>query len=477
MVDNISIPTVDVSSYRNALPTGEGALQTAQRLGGLEQQKVQLDQSKLKLMNERFQIINNELSTLANDPTASRDKILTKMNTLSRMGLVPKEQLAEFEKDVPQDPKQIPQFLEQTLQRGMSVMEHINFQYGQPGSVDTGQAIIPTVTSPRFGVRATNAPIQRQVPPTTPTVNPETNQPMLLGPQGYQGAPGGSSIPLPVAPQMGGQGQIAPVAPVQRVVPATPLPSQSGGLPTGQGMPQAAPNGLPVAQQPVTTAPMGGPPRPTGPVTGMAPLFEEGKKTLTEDQAIAAKRMMAAKPAIQALDLMKQPGFLSGPGTEEYTKIVAALKTWGLIETAAENDPTAVRQEVAKKLAQYVSGSPVAARSDASQLLAEASSPNPKVQILPALIKLTKDAVILDRVQSAMPTAFKNADLSKYGQHRATFPQSIDERAFGLDLEENGSKLVDEMAKKLQSKNAREKAEANKFFNSLRIAKDQGFYQ
>ena len=233
--NNISTPGVDTSSYKLALPANQNtALQTAQQLGGLQQQKIQVDRQKLELMNDRFKIINNELSTLANDPTASREKILTKMNTLSKMGLVPKEQLAEFEKDVPQDPKQIPQFLEQTLQRGMSVMEHINFQYGQPGSVDTGQATIPTVTSPRFGVRATNAPIQRQLPPGTPVVNPETGQPAALGAQPYQGAPGGSPVPLPVAPQVGR----APVAPVQRVVPATPLPPQAGGLPTGQGAPQ-----------------------------------------------------------------------------------------------------------------------------------------------------------------------------------------------------------------------------------------------
>ena len=209
--NNISTPGVDTSSYRLALPANQNnALGTAQQLGGLQQQKIQVDRQKLELMNDRFKIINNELSTLANDPTASREKILNKMDTLSRMGLVPKEQLAEFEKDVPQDPKQIPQFLEQTLQRGMSVMEHINFQYGQPGSVDTGQATIPTVTSPRFGVRATNAPIQRQLPPGTPVVNPETGQPAALGAQPYQGAPGGSPVPLPVAPQVGR----APVAPV-----------------------------------------------------------------------------------------------------------------------------------------------------------------------------------------------------------------------------------------------------------------------
>lgn len=470
MPDNISIPTVDVSSYRNALPTGEGVLQTAQRLGTLEQQKVQLDQSKLNLMNDRFKIISNELGSLASDPNITREKVLNRISFLNKLGFITPDQVKEFSDDIPHNPGEIKQTIKNTILRAGSVMEKIQAMVGKPEDINTGQRIQPGMRNIMTGGFSPSGPsIPTEAPPTTETLDADPSSPTYM-----QRRMLGTQSPPPPGLPIGGA---ALVAPVQRVVPATPLPSQSGGLPTGQGTPPAAPNGLPVAQPPVTTAPPSGPPKPTGPVTGTAPLFDEGKRTLTEDQTIAAKRMMAAKPAIQALDLMKQPGFLSGPGTEEYTKIVAALKTWGLIETAAENDPTAVRQEVAKKLAQYVSGSPVAARSDASQLLAEASSPNPKVQILPALIKLTKDAVILDRVQSAMPTAFKSADLSKYGQHRATFPQSIDERAFGLDLEENGSKLVDEMAKKLQSKNAREKVEANKFFNSLRIAKDQGFYQ
>src|SRR6185503_19662944 len=97
--------------------------------------------------------------------------------------------------------------------------------------------------------------------------------------------------------------------------------------------------------------------------------FEEGKKQYAEDQSNATARMMRAKPAIQALPLMQSKGFLSGPDSEQFTNVVAALKTAGLIDTAAEGDPTAIRQEVTKKLAQYVSGSPVGQRSDAAQTL------------------------------------------------------------------------------------------------------------
>ena len=220
---------------------------------------------------------------------------------------------------------------------------------------------------------------------------------------------------------------------------------------------------------------MGGPPRPTGPVTGMAPLFEEGRKAITQDQAEASARMMRIKPAAQALPLMDVKGFLSGPGSHEWSILTAALQTAGIITPEQVNDPTAVRQEVAKKLAQYVAGSPVGQRSDAAQTLAEASNPNPDIHTIQALKKLTKDAIILDRVQAAMPNAFKSQDYSQYGKFKATFPQSIDERAFGLDLENNG--MVNKMAKDLKSNNASDKNKAIKFFRSLRIAKEQGFYQ
>ena len=85
-----------------------------------------------------------------------------------------------------------------------------------------------------------------------------------------------------------------------------------------------------------------------------------------------------------------------------------------IIDIDEKADPTAVRQEVVKKLNQYVSSSPVSQRSDAALTMKEASSPSPNVQILPALIKLTKDAVALDRVEALMPNAFKGNNYDKY---------------------------------------------------------------
>jgi hypothetical protein len=60
------------------------------------------------------------------------------------------------------------------------------------------------------------------------------------------------------------------------------------------------------------------------------------------------------------------PGLSTGPGTAQYNDLMAAAKAWGITDTKAENDPTVLRQEIEKKLAQYIQGSPVANRSDAA---------------------------------------------------------------------------------------------------------------
>lgn len=450
---------IDTSSYLKpaALPTQKGILDQVQDYQKIESNSIGLDQSKLKLMNDQFNLINSELSTLIANPNATKEDAAKKLTTFAQTYKLPPQVVQHMLGELQAAPD-VKSFAENALTRGQTVQERINLQYGVPGIIQDNANIQPVVSSPKFGVRATNQPIPIQIPPTTTVIDPtQPNAPGRL--QGAQ-----PSAPL-VPPRPG--------LPIQGAAPAPVMAPAGGGRET-----------LPVAQKPPGLENRDFNLRfagaPTGPTVERAPMFEEGKKQYAEDQANATARMMRAKPAIQALPLMQSKGFLSGPGSEQFTNVVAALKTAGLVDTAAENDPTAIRQEVTKKLAQYVSGSPVGQRSDAAQTLAEASSPNPKTQILPALIKLTKDAVALDRVETARANAFDptKQDFSVYGKHRANFPQSVDEKAFALDLEpDNGVSIVDAMAKKLNSKNARERASADKFFKSLRIAKEQGFYQ
>ena len=151
----------------------------------------------------------------------------------------------------------------------------------------------------------------------------------------------------------------------------------------------------------------------------------------------------------------------------------------GLVNIKEDSDPTVLRQELEKKLAQYVGNSPIAARSDASQILAEAGSPNPKKQILPALQNLTRDAIALDRVQILKPNAFKGSDYQNYIKHEGNFPQSIDEKALALDLmdDKERNSLVTKMQRDYEKGDAAAKKKAVRFFETLKLAKEARVYE
>lgn len=467
---------VDTSSYLKpaALPTQKSALDIAKDLGGLkiQQQQIQqnaigIDQTKLNLVNEKYKIVSQKLMTLANKPDLNADDIVKESQDALNEGLSSPELHAQFITEIPSKtalqrqnpnatPQQIDQIYRQTLRNWIDKktiqaeqnVQALNHVYGAPDTQDNGQTTTPTRQGLRGPPVPVGAPIQKQIPPTTPTFTPAGQQ--QLGPQQPQ-VPEGT---LPVQGGLPGQYQ-QPQRP--QALPVGPIdnPAIKGQSSNFGGRVIGATVGPDTAI------------KPSGPMTGAPPMFEAGKGQLAEDQNVASARLTAIKPALQALPLL--PGIMAGPGTDKYTKALATLKGFGILSTS-KDDPVAIRQEVVKKLAKYVSTNPIGQRSDAAQTLAEASSPNPNVQILPALIKLTKDSIILDRVQAAMPGAFEGNDLSKYGNHRSTFPASIDERAFGLDLMEPKERMS--LIKTMQQK--KNTFEGKRFWRSLAIVDKQG---
>lgn len=434
---------VDVSSYKQ--PEGKSPLEIASDFGKLKQQQqaiqrtdIGISSDQLKLMNDRWGIINNEMKTMLGEKDLTIDKVSKRFQNLVKMGLVTPTQYGEFIKTLPSDPKGLTDAVEASWKRGMSTIEAQNFAFGQNHEQNNGQGTLSGKTDMRTGGFTPATVTPAQLPPGTPTTGADTGQSKLLGTQ-----PPAVQPVLPVGPVPGVQGQSNNFG--GNVISATREPA----------VPQPR---LPV-QQPV----------PSGPTTAPAPMFEIGKKQLAEDQELATQKLTAIKPAMQVLPLLKD--LRSGPTTETFTRAVATLKANGIIPTGtAENDPTAIRQIVNKKLADYVRSNPVGQRSDAAQHLSEKASPTASEQINPALIKLTKDAIVLDRVQAARAGAFEGGDLSKYGNHRSTFPARVDERAFGIDLMEPAErkKLLDDMVKK------KDTFEGKKFWKSLQIVKDQG---
>lgn len=470
---------VNTSSYPKPRPS-KGIQEQISGWNQIEQQEINVDRSKLELAIKNQENLYNSINALP--PDAGPEEIKKWGQNAVKMKLVNPRTFAETMTNLPamsgdpvKDREAIQRFRSTLENRMNGNLEAMKWKYGEMGTRDSGQSLTPTRRDLRSGaVSPTGQPIAKQVDVSTPVFNPNTQQMEPYGqrgdqiPQGAQPVPGAApgsyydpqttnrlnqsvDVPLPTARP--------PVKPTDKVW--GDREAEEAGI-------YEKPNTF-NERFGATSKPAFGPPA----------MFEEGKKMLTDAQQNASRRAMAIKPVIQALPLMNTPGFLSGPLSEQFTNAVATLKTFGLIDTAAENDPTAIRQEVTKKLAQYISGSPISNRSDAAQALSEAASPNPNKNILPALIKLSKDAVALERVEIAKANSFKDKDLSQVGSYFAKFPQSIDERAFSLDLEteEKSKKLVDDMAKKLEKGSKREKADAEKFFKSLRIATEQGFYQ
>lgn len=467
---------VDTSSYPKLPTTQPSFLDVAGKLQGLQQgsqaiqsNAISLQQQQLGLIQSRFKAISGQIPGLLSKPDLNENDVRQFYQNNVKEGLVDNDTAATEIGQIPptqgMPPAQaaltLKNYMGNKLQMAQSTMEALQYHLGQGGSVDNGASVNPTLTSPKPGFAGN--------PQAGGVVQPQPGIPIQPGPtQGTvsQGAPGqppmgtpgimGPSAPptgLPTVPGAAGGGSMLPFKPGT----APPQIVGTGGVPTA-GAP------TPVKTQSFTA-------------TGNAPMFDEGKKQLAADQDMATQKLTNIKPALQALPLLD--GIMSGPGTETFTKALAGLKAFGIIPTTV-NDAVIARQEVLKKLNQYVSTSPAAGRSDAALLASEASSPNPNVQNGPALKKLTRDAIELDRVQAARAGAFNNQDMSKYPGFRSTFPAQVDERAFGLDMMEPKERdiLMANMTKGLNrtDKNGKPNPtfEAKKFFKSLDIVDNQG---
>jgi hypothetical protein len=452
---------VDTSSYPK-LPTNPPSfLDTAQKYQQLQSNNLTIQQQQLGLIKQRFAAVSGQIPGLLSKPDLNENDVRQFYQNNVKEGLITPDQAATEISQIPttagmpapQAALTLKNHLGNKLQMAQSTMEALNYHLGQGGSVDTGQSVNPTLSSPKpgfagnpnaGGVIGPQPGIPVQPPPTTPVVSQ-----------------GGANQPPPGTPTLLGNTGAK-----------TGLPTAPGALPVG---PAPVPPGMKLGGENVTGINVG-PDTGSGAklvVTGTTPLFEAGKNQYVQDQDLATQKLTAIKPALQAYPLID--GIMAGPGTSAYTHALAGLKAFGIVPTGV-NDPVAVRQEVVKKLNQYISSNPVGQRSDAAQSLAEASSPSPNVQILPALKSLTADAVALDRIQAARAGAFQDQDFSKYGGFRSQFPAQMDERAFKLDLmaPQDRQQLLNDMKKKYNSDNKNDKFEANKFFNSLKVVNQQG---
>lgn len=429
----------DVSSYNQPLPVSP--LDVAGKVGSLQQQKLSIDQAKLDQANQGLTYMTRAMGALG--PDATKEQYIKAAEQAVKMGLVPPQQLKVFAEKAAAAPDS-KSFFNEFMTSAATAQEQIALHIGRNKDMQDQKNIYSGVErSPLHGggfSPATRMPVQ--IAPGTPGYNPQNEQ-VFEQPEGPSG-----------------------VVPVLRARPALPVERPASG-PTGptRDITAETPTSIANRLEPLKAGP--------------SPLFAEGKESYTKDQLLASGKAQAIKPAIQALKLMKPEVIATGPGTAQFNDLVAAAKAWGLVNIKEDTDPTVIRQELEKKLAQYVGSSPIGQRSDAAQTLAEAGSPNPKKQILPALQNLTRDAIALDRVQMLQPQAFKGSDYQNYVKHKGTFPNSIDEKALTLDLIDEGDrkKLITKMANQYKNGNASEKKSAEKFLNTLKLAQEAKIYE
>ena len=427
----------DVSSYNQPLPVSP--LDIAGKVGSLQQQKLSIDQAKLDQANQGLTYMTRAMGALG--PDATKEQYIKAAEQAVKMGLVPPQQLKVFAEKAAAAPDS-KSFFNEFMTSAATAQDQIAYHIGRNKDMQDQKNIYSGVELPvsKGGgfAPATRMPVQ--IAPGTPGYNPQNEQ-VFEQPAGPSG-----------------------VVPVPRARPALPVEQPSSG-PTGPTVDRTAetPTTLSNRLEPLKAGP--------------SPLFAEGKEAYTKAQLTASGKAQAIKPAIQALRLM--PGLSTGPGTAQFNDLVAAAKAWGLVNIKEDSDPTVLRQELEKKLAQYVGNSPIAARSDASQILAEAGSPNPKKQILPALQNLTRDAIALDRVQILKPNAFKGSDYQNYIKHEGNFPQSVDEKALTLDLmdDKERNSLVTKMQRDYEKGDAAAKKKATRFFETLKLAKEAKVYE
>lgn len=376
---------VDTSSYRT--DPQPSSLDIAGKLGGLQaqaqgiqRQGIGIESDKLKLANERLGVLAKEYTTLLadNDVMTGNPNAATKVQAMGQrmvnLGVIPANMFGEFAKSVPTDAKAIPQFIQQQMARVQSIGEAITYHQGQPGMVTNGQTVQPVVTSPKFGMQSTGAPIQTQVPVEAQVVD-EAGRQRMQGPTPAVAAPGAVVAPpnrLPVGP------------------PSMPAPNVNAGP-------------APVANKDQSRVHA-----PSGPATGQPVSFETNRLSHVKDYEESTQIQQATRPLLKAYALIDKFNPRTGPFTAQENNIVAALKSNNIIPTAIKDDPTAIYQEINKYLAQSVKAQ--GSSSDAQQAQLLAGSPDASKQILPALKKLTHDTIAFQRAKAILPYMYNSSD-------------------------------------------------------------------
>jgi len=476
---------VDTSSYPKLPANPPSFLDTAGKLGTLQQQQLTIQQQQLNLIKDRFQQVAGQIPGLLSKPDLNEDDIKQFYRNNVANGYITPEQAATKISQLP--PTQgmpadraaltLKNHMGNELQQAMTTMDALHYHLGGQGTIDTGQQITPTLSSPKpgfagnpnaGGVVGPQRGIPVQPPPTQPIVSQGApgqaprGTPGILGPS--SGPTGLPSTPgaLPVGPAPVPQGMRIGNSTVTGIDVGPDQPNM-GGVPSA-GLPTKVPTQR--FTQPITT---GLPP-------GASEAMTASGAQLASDRIAASSFQRDIFPLVKAIPALETLGTKgTGPGTDTLNQLRSFILS-NVPGATESNIPkwsggTVKDYDEAKKyLTDFVNQT---GNSGTNDKLAAAFAGNPSTHISnAAAIDVAKSALALRRMKQAQLLTFEQSGLpeSEYARWNAQTTNQLDPRAFGVDLMSPPARAA--LLKTLQKAPASERAN---FEKSLQVAQRHNF--
>lgn len=441
---------LDTAKFANALANSPAAYQTPQFLQQAQQMQagqIGIDKDRLDKLKDSLGITNNVLTSLLSKKNpdgslaATKQDAIGSISTLLNSGAFgdpnsqeARAQAVQLAISAPDNPQGLQQWLTEHMIQNLDSQAKIQALYGNPQFVNTGQQQIPVTASPLGGVHQIGAPIQNELPPSTLTVIPGSNQQAYVGATG--GAPG-------AAPALGtGRYPGAPAA-AQAAPAASP-----GGM-----VPAAAPPGFNAAAD----------------VTARGSAQELAD--LRTDVQGSGARIFQLNKALSGLS--NSP---TGPGTQSVNDVksflLAQSPDW-LKKIGLSPDANEIKNydEANKYLTAFASSQAGAMGAGTDSKLATALSANASTHISNLAAKdVVKANIGLERMKQAQAAAWDSSpdagNPQTFGSWATQWNNGADPRAFVVDL--MSPKERADMIKDMKP------GEQAKFLSTLRAAINTG---
>jgi hypothetical protein len=446
-VDTSIYPKANQNSLLDTLGTVASIKNANETNKLLKQQQVQgqigIDQSKIDQAHKMYDGFIGLLGSVAQDPrvgTADGPAVIQNYaNQAVKLGYITPEARDQAMATMPQDPAQIPQWLQTMNMQALAGQERWGQIYGSPQFVNDGSSIIPVTVSPITGVRPIGAPIQQTLTPQDRGTLVETKDEQgrtVLRPKGNLLSAAGVD-PMTAQPQQ-----------QNRLVPA-PAPVERG---PALAPPSANPAGG------VVTSP------PAGQVEAQTKTAAAGAEQFGQDVARERNYQADILPLEKARDALISLGTTgTGPGTEQLNEVKSFLTSMGIV---GPDEDVKNFDEARKYLVQYARG---AGDTGTNDKLAAAFAGNPSLGISNAAsVDVVKTAISLRRLQNAQVRAFSSSQQSpaEYSKWSTEFNATQDPVAYGFDMMDGAQRL-----KYFKGLSGEEK---NKFLTSLKTAQQLG---